>query len=74
LPQFTAGVDYEAFVVDLRNGLRRDALPRNHLEASRRLPDDLKARRPAIAWKNMAGAGWSHIFGKSTIDRATRPA
>jgi uncharacterized protein with HEPN domain len=26
-------------------------------EASRRLPDDLKARHPAIAWKQMAGAG-----------------
>ena len=26
-------------------------------EASRRLPDDLKARHPAIAWRDMAGAG-----------------
>jgi uncharacterized protein with HEPN domain len=26
-------------------------------EASRRLPDDLKARHSAIAWKQMAGAG-----------------
>jgi uncharacterized protein with HEPN domain len=26
-------------------------------EASRRLPDGLKARHPAIAWKEMAGAG-----------------
>jgi len=26
-------------------------------EASRRLPDDLKARHPAIVWKEMAGAG-----------------
>jgi uncharacterized protein with HEPN domain len=26
-------------------------------EASRRLPDDLKARHPSIAWKEMAGAG-----------------
>jgi uncharacterized protein with HEPN domain len=26
-------------------------------EASRRLPDDLKARHPAIAWKQMAAAG-----------------
>ncbi|MGA3078402.1 MAG: hypothetical protein ABSG56_32575 [Bryobacteraceae bacterium] len=24
-------------------------------EASRRLPDEMKARYPAIAWKNMAG-------------------
>jgi uncharacterized protein with HEPN domain len=26
-------------------------------EASRRLPDDLKARHPSIAWREMAGAG-----------------
>ena len=26
-------------------------------EASRRLPDNLKARHPAIAWKDIAGAG-----------------
>jgi uncharacterized protein with HEPN domain len=26
-------------------------------EASRRLPDDLKARHPSIAWRQMAGAG-----------------
>jgi len=26
-------------------------------EASRRLPDELKARHPTIAWKEMAGAG-----------------
>jgi hypothetical protein len=26
-------------------------------EASRRLPEDVKARHPAIGWKQMAGAG-----------------
>jgi len=26
-------------------------------EASRRLPDELKARHPSIAWRQMAGAG-----------------
>jgi uncharacterized protein with HEPN domain len=26
-------------------------------EASRRLPNDLKARHPAIGWRQMAGAG-----------------
>ena len=26
-------------------------------EASRRLPDELKARHPSIPWKDMAGAG-----------------
>ncbi|MBV9249769.1 MAG: DUF86 domain-containing protein [Acetobacteraceae bacterium] len=27
------------------------------VEASRRLPDDVRARHPEIAWKAMAGAG-----------------
>lgn len=27
------------------------------MTASRRLPDDLKARHPSIAWKEMAAAG-----------------
>jgi hypothetical protein len=30
---------------------------RAQAEASRRLPDGLKARHPSIAWKQMAGAG-----------------
>ena len=29
-------------------------------EASRRLPDELKARHPSIAWRQMAGAGNVH--------------
>src|ERR1700736_6971633 len=55
--QFTAGQDFEAFNTDT---LRIYAVIRCLeviSEASRRLPDDLKARHPAIAWKEMAGAG-----------------
>jgi len=32
-------------------------LSRDISEASRRLPDDMKARHPAIPWKAIAGAG-----------------
>ncbi len=41
------------------HGLCRDALSDYEIisEALRRLPDDLKARHPSIAWKDMAGAG-----------------
>ena len=39
-------------------------------EASRRLPDDLKARHPSIAWKDMAGAG--NIYRHDYEDVAAR--
>src|SRR2546429_3749 len=51
-------------------------------EASRRLPDDLKARHPAIGWKQMAGAGnvYRHDYEDvaaefvwETVERALLP-
>jgi uncharacterized protein with HEPN domain len=54
---FLGDLDYEAFRDDQ---LRFYAVTR-WLEiiskASRRLPEDLKARHPSILWKEMAGAG-----------------
>jgi uncharacterized protein with HEPN domain len=55
--QFTAGSDYEAFVADPRTVYAVTRCLEIISEASRRLPDELKARHPAIAWKQMAGAG-----------------
>ena len=55
--QFTAGFDYEAFVGDPRTVYAVTRCLEIISEASRHLPDDLKARHPAIAWKDMAGAG-----------------
>lgn len=54
---FTAGFDYEAFVADPRTVYAVTRCLEIISEASRRLPDELKARHPAIAWKQMAGAG-----------------
>jgi uncharacterized protein with HEPN domain len=54
---FVADVSYETFKDD---NLRLYAVIRCLeiiSEASRRLPDALKARHKSIAWKNMAGAG-----------------
>lgn len=54
---FVAGVSYESFKDD---NLRLYAVVRCLeivSEASRRLPDGLKARHPSIAWRDMAGAG-----------------
>jgi uncharacterized protein with HEPN domain len=39
-------------------------------EASRRLPDELKARHPAIAWRDMAAAG--NIYRHEYEDVAAR--
>lgn len=54
---FMAGISYDAFLED---DLRFYAVTRCLeiiSEASRRLPDELKSRHPAIAWSQMASAG-----------------
>jgi uncharacterized protein with HEPN domain len=54
---FTAGLTYESFKDDLRTLYAATRCLEIISEASRRLPDELKARYPSIAWKDMAGAG-----------------
>jgi uncharacterized protein with HEPN domain len=57
IQRFVEGLQYEQFAEDL---LRFHAVTRCLeiiSEASRRLPDELKARHPAVAWQQMAGAG-----------------
>jgi len=54
---FIAGLNYDAFKDD---NLRLYALTRRleiASEASRRLPEALKARHPSIEWREMAAAG-----------------
>jgi uncharacterized protein with HEPN domain len=55
--RFTEGFDYEAFVADPRTVYAVTRCFEIISEASRRLPDELKARHPSIAWRDMAGAG-----------------
>lgn len=55
--QFVAGFDYEAFTADPRTVYAVTRCLEIISEASRRLPDDLKARHPSIAWRDIAGAG-----------------
>jgi uncharacterized protein with HEPN domain len=55
--QLVAGFDRDTFKSDLRTLYAVTRCLEIISEASRRLPDDLKARHPAIAWKQMAGAG-----------------
>jgi uncharacterized protein with HEPN domain len=54
---FTVGFDNESFAADPRTVYAVTRCLELVSEASRRLPDDLKARHPSIAWRDMAGAG-----------------
>jgi uncharacterized protein with HEPN domain len=54
---FVEGLDREAFKVDLRAFYAVTRCLEIISEASRRLSNELKARHPAIAWKQMADAG-----------------
>lgn len=54
---FIAGMNYEAFRDDTRTVYAVTRCLEIISEASRRLPDDLKGRHPAIEWREMAAAG-----------------
>jgi uncharacterized protein with HEPN domain len=55
--EFVASINYEAFRDDTRTIYAVTRCLEIISEASRRLPEDMKQRYPAIAWKNIAGAG-----------------
>jgi uncharacterized protein with HEPN domain len=54
---FVAGLELTAFLNDTRTVYAVTRCLEIISEASRRLPDDLKARYPSIAWRQMASAG-----------------
>ena len=54
---FVAGLDGGSFKRDLKTVYAVIRCLEIISEASRRVPDDVKARHPSIAWKDMAGAG-----------------
>lgn len=55
--EFVKGLDLEAFKPDVRTVYAVTRCLEIISEASRRLPEDLKARHPQIAWRQMAAAG-----------------
>jgi uncharacterized protein with HEPN domain len=55
--EFVHGRDIEAFRSDLRTVYAVVRCLEIISEASRRLPNEVKARHPSIAWRNMAAAG-----------------
>jgi uncharacterized protein with HEPN domain len=54
---FAAGFNLDAFKNDLKTVYAVTRCLEIISEASRRLPDEMKARHTGIAWKQMAGAG-----------------
>ena len=54
---FTKGFRRDSFKSDVRTVYAVTRCLEIISEASRRLPDALKARHPEISWKQMAGAG-----------------
>jgi uncharacterized protein with HEPN domain len=54
---FVEGFNYQMFAVDMRTFYATTRALEIISEASRRVPDEVKARHPTIAWQRMAGAG-----------------
>jgi len=54
---FTRGMEYPQFRLDRKTAYAVTRCFEIVSEASRRLPDELKARHPAIPWRDIAGAG-----------------
>lgn len=54
---FSSGLDQTSFRTDLKTLYGVTRCLEIISEASRRVPDDVKARHPHIAWRQMAGAG-----------------
>jgi uncharacterized protein with HEPN domain len=55
--RLVAGFDDKTFRDDVRTVYAVTRCLEIISEASRRLPEDMKARHPSIAWKQIAGAG-----------------
>jgi len=67
---FMAGADRDVFVADPKTVYAVTRCLEIISEASRRLSDELKARHPTIAWKEMAGAG--NVYRHDYEDVAAR--
>src|SRR3954471_12983638 len=67
---FVAGMHYDAFKDDNLHLYAVTRCLEIISEASRRLPDGLKARHPSIAWREMAAAG--NIYRHEYEDVAAR--
>src|SRR3979409_2081024 len=80
--KFSAGFDRASFKHDIKCVYAVTRCLEIISEASRRLPDEVKARHPAIGWRQMAGAGnvYRHDYEDvaaefvwETVERALPP-
>src|ERR1700704_5874745 len=80
--KFSAGFERASFKQDIKTVYAVTRCLEIISETSRRLPDDVKARHPAIGWKQMAGAGnvyrhqYEDVRGEfvwETVERALPP-
>src|ERR1700732_2104759 len=67
---FAASLDYARFRDDARTVYAVTRCLEIISEASRRLPEAMKARHPSIAWRDMAGAG--NVYRHDYDDVAAR--
>lgn len=67
---FIEGLSYESFAADLRTFYAVTRALEIISEASRRLPDDLKARYPGVPWRAVQGAGnvYRHTYNKVSTE------
>lgn len=79
---FVAGFNRASFKEDVRTVYAVTRCLEIISEASRRIPDNMKARHPSINWKSMAGAGniYRHDYEDvaaefvwDTVERALPP-
>lgn len=68
--RFVEGFSRATFIADTRTVYAVTRCLEIISEASRRLPDELKARHPGIPWKQMAGAG--NVYRHDYEDVAAR--
>jgi uncharacterized protein with HEPN domain len=68
--EFVAAMDAKSFHDDVRTVFAVIRCLEIISEASRRLPEAVKARHPAIAWRQIAGAGniYRHDYEDVTAD------
>jgi uncharacterized protein with HEPN domain len=68
--EFAAGFDLDSFQNDTRTVYAVTRCLEIISEASRRLPEEIKARHPSIPWRDIAGAG--NVYRHDYEDVAAR--
>jgi len=70
IADFTAGMTFEDYVSDRKTIYAVTRALEIISEATRRLPDELKQRRPEIAWVGVAAAGNIYRHEYDNVDQA----